>query len=68
MSKKRGRPTKGESPLKVRMGFRISDEMLEEVETACKERGIKKTDFILLAIQNQLNHQNLFKSGSAKCP
>ena len=54
MSKKRGRPTKGDSPLKVRMGFRIPDEMLEEVERACKGKGMKKTDFIIWAIRGQL--------------
>ena len=54
MSKKRGRPTKNDSPMKVRMGFRISDQLLGEVEAVCSERGICKTDFIIEAIQNQL--------------
>ena len=63
MSKKRGRPIKGDSPLKVRMGFRISDELLEEVELACKEREIKKTDFIVEAIKHHLRNQRLLEWG-----
>jgi metal-responsive CopG/Arc/MetJ family transcriptional regulator len=59
MSKKRGRPTKGDSPLKVRMGFRIPDEMLEEVEAVCKKKGMRKTDFIILSIRSQLLNQRL---------
>ncbi len=63
MSKKRGRPTKNDLPMKVRMGFRISDEMLKDVERVCEEYEIRKTDFILLAIENQLKNQKLFESG-----
>ena len=63
MGKKKGRPIKGDSPLKVRMGFRISDELLEEVESACKERGLRKTDFIVEAIKHQLRNQRLLGWG-----
>jgi len=45
------------------MGFRISDELLEEVELACKEREIKKTDFIVEAIKHHLRNQRLLGWG-----
>ena len=45
------------------MGFRISDELLEEVELACKEREIKKTDFIVEAIKHHLRNQRLLEWG-----
>ena len=75
MSKKRGRPTKFDSPMKVRMGFRISDQMLGEIEAFCSERGICKTDFIIEAIKAQLykieterNMEMAFQQGKSKYP
>ena len=55
--KGRGRPFKGSSYLHKRLGFRISDDMLEEMEMICKEQGIRKTDFILRAIENQIQKE-----------
>tara|TARA_A100001035_G_C27526490_1_gene383315 strand:- start:332 stop:580 length:249 start_codon:yes stop_codon:yes gene_type:complete len=55
--KGRGRPFKGSSYLQKRLGFRVSDEMLEEIEMICKEQDIRKTDFILRAIENQIQKE-----------
>ena len=43
-----GSPTLG-------MGFRISDEMLQEVEALCEQTGLSKTDLILQAIQSYID-------------
>jgi predicted DNA-binding protein len=37
------------------MGFRISDEMLQEVEALCEHTGLSKTDLILQAIQSYID-------------
>jgi len=37
------------------MGFRISDEMLQEVEVLCEQTGLSKTDLILQAIQSYID-------------
>tara|TARA_B100000242_G_scaffold143655_2_gene102309 strand:- start:653 stop:901 length:249 start_codon:yes stop_codon:yes gene_type:complete len=55
--KGRGRPFKGTSYLQKRLGFRISDEMLEKIEMICEEQDIRKTDFILRAIENQIQKE-----------
>lgn len=58
--RRRGRPLKHNKPLRTRMGFRISDEMLQEVEAVCDRTGLSKTDLILQAIQNFLDdHRSL---------
>ena len=54
-TRRRGRPLKLDKPLKTRMGFRISDEMLQEVEALCKQTGLSKTDLILQAIQGYID-------------
>ena len=75
MSKKRGRPTKNGSAMKVRMGFRISGQMLEHVEAVCSGKGICKTEFIIEAIRAQLykieterNMEIAFQQGKSKYP
>jgi hypothetical protein len=58
--RRRGRPLKHDKPLRTRMGFRISDEMLQEVEILCDKMGVSKTDLILQAIQSYLDqHRSL---------
>ena len=54
-TRRRGRPLKLDKPLRTRMGFRISDEMLQEVEALCEQTGLSKTDLILQAIQSYIN-------------
>ena len=54
-TRKRGRPLKLDKPLRTRMGFRISDEMLREVEALCEQTGLSKTDLILQAIQSYID-------------
>ena len=53
--RRRGRPLKLDKPLRTRMGFRISDEMLQEVEALCEQTGLSKTDLILQAIQSYID-------------
>ena len=52
--RRRGRPLKHDKPLRTRMGFRISDEMLQEVALVCNHLGIRKTDLILQAMEQFL--------------
>jgi len=54
-TRRRGRPLKLDKPLRTRMGFRISDEMLQEVEALCEQTGLSKTDLILQAIQSYID-------------
>ena len=54
-TRRRGRPLKLDKPLRTRMGFRISDEMLQEVELLCEQTGLSKTDLILQAIQSYID-------------
>jgi hypothetical protein len=54
-TRRRGRPLKLDKPLRTRMGFRISDEMLQEVEALCEQTGLNKTDLILQAIQSYID-------------
>ena len=54
-TRRRGRPLKLDKPLRTRMGFRISDEMLQEVEALCEQTGLSKTDLILQAIQSYVD-------------
>ena len=54
-TRRRGRPLKLDKPLRTRMGFRISDEMLQEVEALCEHTGLSKTDLILQAIQSYID-------------
>ena len=54
-TRRRGRPLKLDKPLRTRMGFRISDEMLQEVEVLCEQTGLSKTDLILQAIQSYID-------------
>ena len=54
-TRRRGRPLKLDKPLRTRMGFRISDEMLREVEALCEQTGLSKTDLILQAIQSYID-------------
>ena len=54
-TRRRGRPLKLDKPLRTRMGFRISDEMLQEVEALCEQTGLSKTDLILQAIQGYID-------------
>ena len=53
-NKKVGRPLKGNSKLETRMGFRIPNAMLKDVEAVCAERSLNKTDFILESIETKL--------------
>ena len=54
-TRRRGRPLKLDKPLRTRMGFRISDEMLQEVQALCEQTGLSKTDLILQAIQSYID-------------
>jgi hypothetical protein len=54
-TRRRGRPLKHDKPLRTRMGFRISDKMLKEVEMLCEQTNLSKTDLILHAIQNHID-------------
>ena len=54
-TRRRGRPLKLDKPLRTRMGFRISDEMLQKVEALCEQTGLSKTDLILQAIQSYID-------------
>ena len=54
-TRRRGRPLKLDKPLRTRMGFRISDEMLQEIEALCEQTGLSKTDLILQAIQSYID-------------
>ena len=53
-NRKVGRPLKGNSKLETRMGFRIPNAMLKDVEAVCAEQSLNKTDFILESIEAKL--------------
>ena len=53
-TRRRGRPLKLDKPLRTRMGFRISDEMLLN-RGAFEQTGLSKTDLILQAIQSYID-------------
>ena len=57
MTLKKGRPFKGSEPLTKRLGFRIPNDMLDEMSDICGDQDITKTDFILRAIKNQLQKE-----------
>ena len=57
MTLKKGRPFKGSEPLTKRLGFRIPNDMLDEMSDICGDQDITKTDFILRAIENQLQKE-----------
>ena len=57
MTVKKGRPFKGSEPLIKRMAFRMPNDMFDEMSDVCGDQNITKTDFILRAIENQLQKE-----------
>ena len=57
MTLKKGRPFKGSEPLIKRLGFRIPNDMFDEMSDVCDDQNITKTDFILRAIENQIQKE-----------
>lgn len=57
MTKKFGRPLKGESGKFERFEFRLSKEEKEKLETLSKKTGMSKTDIILKGIEIIYNQE-----------
>jgi len=51
---KRGRPPKNEERLETRLGFRITQSMHDQMQRACQQRNITKSDFIIESLQQHL--------------
>jgi len=53
---KRGRPPKNEERLETRLGFRITQSMHDQMQRACQQRNITKSDFIIESLQRNLQN------------
>ena len=51
----RGRPLKGEERLDTRLGFRVPNRLLNDIETYCIRNNITKSEFVVSTLEEKFS-------------